>query len=67
MIVDQVFEIVRGLADEHVTILIVEQMATRAIALADRAYILETGRVVAGGPAAALADDPEVRAAYFGG
>jgi ABC-type branched-subunit amino acid transport system ATPase component/ABC-type branched-subunit amino acid transport system permease subunit len=67
MIVDEVFEIIRGLADEHVTILMVEQMATRAIALADRAYILETGRVVADGPAAALADDPEVRAAYLGG
>ncbi len=67
MIVDEVFEIVRGLADEHVTILIVEQMATRALALADRAYILETGRVVAEGAAAALAGDPEVRAAYLGG
>ncbi len=67
LIVDEVFEIVRGLADDHVTILIVEQMATRALALADRAYILETGRVVAEGPAAVLADDPEVRVAYLGG
>ena len=67
VIVDEVFEIVRGLADEGVTILIVEQMATRALALADRAYILETGRVVAEGPAASLAKDPEVRAAYLGG
>jgi ABC-type branched-subunit amino acid transport system ATPase component/ABC-type branched-subunit amino acid transport system permease subunit len=67
MIVDEVFDIVRGLADENVTILIVEQMATRALALADRAYILETGRIVAEGPAADLADDPEVKAAYLGG
>ena len=66
IIVDEVFEIVRGLAAENVTILIVEQMATRALALADRAYILETGMVVAEGPATALADDPEVRAAYLG-
>jgi ABC-type branched-subunit amino acid transport system ATPase component/ABC-type branched-subunit amino acid transport system permease subunit len=67
LIVDEVFEIIRGLADEHVTIVIVEQMAKRALALADRAYILETGRVVAEGPAAELADDPDVRAAYLGG
>jgi branched-chain amino acid transport system ATP-binding protein len=67
MIVDEVFDIVRGLAAENVTVLIVEQMATRALALADRAYILETGKIVAEGPAAALADDPEVRAAYLGG
>jgi branched-chain amino acid transport system ATP-binding protein len=67
MIVDEVFDIVRGLAEEHVTILIVEQMATRALALADRAYILESGMVVAEGLASELADDPEVRAAYLGG
>ena len=67
LIVDEVFEIVQGLAREHVTILIVEQMATRALAIADRAYVLETGRVVAEGSAAVLADDPEVRAAYLGG
>jgi branched-chain amino acid transport system ATP-binding protein len=42
-------------------------MATRALALADRAYILETGKIVAEGPASELADDPEVRAAYLGG
>jgi ABC-type branched-subunit amino acid transport system ATPase component/ABC-type branched-subunit amino acid transport system permease subunit len=67
MIVDEVFDIVRGLADEDVTILIVEQMAIRALALADRAYILESGRVVAEGRSSALADDPDVRAAYLGG
>jgi branched-chain amino acid transport system permease protein len=66
IIVDEVFGIVRDLADEQVTILVVEQMATRALGLADRAYILETGAVVAHGPSAELARDPEIKAAYLG-
>jgi ABC-type branched-subunit amino acid transport system ATPase component len=66
IIVDEVFGIVRDLADEKVTILVVEQMATRALGLADRAYILETGTVVAHGASADLARDPEIKAAYLG-
>jgi ABC-type branched-subunit amino acid transport system ATPase component len=66
ILVEQVFEIVRDLADEGVPILVVEQMAARALALADRAYILETGKITASGPAAELAADHEVRSAYLG-
>ena len=67
IIIDEVFDVLRGLAAEHVTILLVEQLATRALALADRAYILETGRIVKTGNASDLARDPEVTAAYLGG
>jgi ABC-type branched-subunit amino acid transport system ATPase component/ABC-type branched-subunit amino acid transport system permease subunit len=64
--VDEVFEIIENLAREDVTILLVEQLATRALDLADRAYILETGSVVRHGRASELARDPEVKAAYLG-
>ncbi len=64
---DEVFEIIENLAHEDVTILLVEQMAPRALDLADRAYILETGNVVREGVAADLARDPNVRVAYLGG
>jgi branched-chain amino acid transport system ATP-binding protein/branched-chain amino acid transport system permease protein len=67
IIIDEVFAVLRGLAAEHVTILLVEQLATRALALADRAYILETGRIVKTGTGAELARDHEVTAAYLGG
>jgi ABC-type branched-subunit amino acid transport system ATPase component/ABC-type branched-subunit amino acid transport system permease subunit len=67
IIIDEVFEVLRGLAAEHVTILLVEQLATRALTLADRAYILETGRIVKTGTGAELARDHEVTAAYLGG
>jgi branched-chain amino acid transport system ATP-binding protein len=46
--------------------LLVEQNARRALALASRAYVLETGRVVVSGPARELAADPRIRAAYLG-
>jgi branched-chain amino acid transport system ATP-binding protein len=61
----QVFRIVRDLADDGVTVLVVEQAATSALSIADRAYVLEIGAVVATGSAASLIDDPEVKAAYL--
>jgi branched-chain amino acid transport system ATP-binding protein len=64
--VAEVFEVVRTLAAEGVTILLVEQLATKALAVADRAYVLEAGVVTRSGPAAELAEDPAVRAAYLG-
>jgi ABC-type branched-subunit amino acid transport system ATPase component len=67
ILVDQVFEIVRSLADEGVPILVVEQMALRALAIADRAYILESGMITASGSASELLQDSEVRTAYLGG
>jgi branched-chain amino acid transport system ATP-binding protein len=67
IVVDQVFGTVRELARDGMTILIVEQMATKALEVADRAYVLETGVIAAKGPALELASDPTVQATYFGG
>ncbi|MFN8036299.1 MAG: ABC transporter ATP-binding protein [Acidimicrobiia bacterium] len=66
IVVEQIFGIIRELAAEGTTILLVEQMATQALAVADRAYILETGTVVGSGAAAEVAADPKVKAAYLG-
>jgi branched-chain amino acid transport system ATP-binding protein len=65
--VDAVLDVVAGLAGDGVAVLLVEQDAEVALLLASRAYVLETGRVVASGPAARLRDDPAVREAYLGG
>lgn len=65
--VEAVLEVVIGLAAGGTAVLLVEQDAELALGLADRAYVLETGRVVASGPARALRDDPAVRQAYLGG
>jgi branched-chain amino acid transport system ATP-binding protein len=66
LLVAEVFRIIRQLASEGVTILLVEQMANMALEVADRAYVLETGSITAEGAASALAADPAVRAAYLG-
>jgi branched-chain amino acid transport system ATP-binding protein len=65
--VEAVLEVVAGLARDGVAVLLVEQDAEVALGLAARAYVLETGRVVASGPAARLRDDAAVREAYLGG
>ena len=54
-VVDQMFEIIRAIHDEGVAILLVEQNVARALEIADRAYVLEEGRIVAGGPAVGAA------------
>ena len=66
LLVAEVFAIVRSLAAEGVTILLVEQLANLALNVADRAYVLETGEITASGPAAQVAADPRVRTAYLG-
>jgi branched-chain amino acid transport system ATP-binding protein len=66
LLVTEVFRIVRELAEEGTTILLVEQMANQALAVADRAYVLETGTITAEGPAVEVRADPRVRAAYLG-
>lgn len=66
LLVADVFRIVRQLASEGVTILLVEQLANLALTVADRAYVLETGEITASGAAAEVAADPRVRAAYLG-
>ncbi len=67
LIVQDIFSIMRTVnREEGVSILLVEQNAKLALDLADTAYLLETGRVVMGGPAAQLRDDETVRRAYLG-
>jgi len=66
-LVRQIFAVVGELKREGVTIVLVEQNARQALAVADRAYILETGRVALAGPAAELAAGEQVQRAYLGG
>jgi branched-chain amino acid transport system ATP-binding protein len=62
----KIFEILRRLNSEGVSILLVEQNARMALRLAHRAYVLETGRITINGPAAELAKDARLQAAYLG-
>jgi ABC-type branched-subunit amino acid transport system ATPase component len=64
--VNELFDILAGLRDEGVTILLVDQMAALALTVADRGYVLELGRIVRSDTAMELADDPELEAAYLG-
>ena len=66
MVVSQIFDTLRRLKADGVTILIVEQNANAALDLADRAYVVETGTVSLSGPAPVIAADPRVREAYLG-
>ena len=66
IMVDKIFEVVRQIHREGTTILLVEQNASRALALADRAYVMDSGEMTMQGPAAELLHDPRVRAAYLG-
>jgi len=66
-VVEDIFKIVERIKkEESVSVLLVEQNANLALELADHAYLLETGYVVASGSAKALADDPQIRRAYLG-
>jgi branched-chain amino acid transport system ATP-binding protein len=65
-LVDQLLTAIRALRDDNLTILLVEQNARAALAIADRAYVLETGRVTLSGPAAEIQADRRVREAYLG-
>ena len=67
LIVNRIFEVIARLKTEGTTILLVEQNARKALAVADRAYVLETGRVVLSGPAQELVANPAVERAYLGG
>jgi branched-chain amino acid transport system ATP-binding protein len=66
ILVQQVFETIRSIHLEGTTILLVEQNASMALAVADRAYVLETGEIALEGKATDLQEDPKVRAAYLG-
>ena len=68
LLVKEIFHIIRIIyQQEHVTVLLVEQNARMALAAADRAYVLETGKITLQGAAAKLAQDPRVQKAYLGG
>jgi branched-chain amino acid transport system ATP-binding protein len=66
IMVDKIFEVVADIAKQGVTILLVEQNASRALQLANRGYVMESGEVTMSGEASALLSDPKVRAAYLG-
>ena len=66
IMVDKIFEVVTEIAKQGVTILLVEQNAKRALELAQRGYVLDSGTMTMGGEASTLLDDPRVRAAYLG-
>ncbi|KGE01382.1 ABC transporter ATP-binding protein [Achromobacter sp. RTa] len=66
LIVQDIFTAIRKLRDDGLTIVLVEQMANQALGVADRAYVLETGRITLSGSGAELLRDPSVRAAYLG-
>jgi branched-chain amino acid transport system ATP-binding protein len=66
IMVDKIFEVVRDVYALGVTILLVEQNASRALAIADRGYVMESGLITMTGPGQELLSDPRVRAAYLG-
>jgi branched-chain amino acid transport system ATP-binding protein len=66
ILVGQIFDAIRGLKRDGMTILLVEQNAYAALAIADQAYVLETGRMTMNGTAAAVKNDQRVREAYLG-
>ena len=67
ILVDQIFDIIKELHKAGTTILLVEQNATKALEIADRAYVLETGSITLSGTGAQLACSDEVKKAYLGG
>jgi branched-chain amino acid transport system ATP-binding protein len=66
IMVDKIFEVVREVHAQGVTVLLVEQNASRALQIADRAYVMESGLITMSGEARQLLSDPKVRAAYLG-
>ncbi|HWL27638.1 MAG TPA: ABC transporter ATP-binding protein [Burkholderiaceae bacterium] len=66
LMVEKIFEVIRTIAAEGVTILLIEQNAKLALEITHRGYVLESGQVILQGRSADLLDDPKVRAAYLG-
>ena len=66
IMVDKIFEVVRDVYAQGVTVLLVEQNASRALAIANRGYVMESGIVTMSGEASKMLSDPKVRAAYLG-
>ena len=66
MMVDKIFEVVRDVSAQGVTVLLVKQNESRALAIADRGYVMDSGIVTMSGDAKQMLSDPKVRAAYLG-
>jgi len=66
IMVEKIFEVIRKVSSEGITILLVEQNARLALQAAHRGYVMDSGLVTMGGNAAAMLDDPRVKAAYLG-
>ena len=66
LLVSEIFDIIKEVSQSGTTILLVEQNAKKALSIADRAYVLETGNVVLSGPAKEMMDNDQVKKAYLG-
>lgn len=66
ILVEEIFNVVRSLKEEGITILLVEQNAYEALAISDRAYVLETGNIVMSGESKQIIDSEEIKNAYLG-
>jgi branched-chain amino acid transport system ATP-binding protein len=66
ILIKDIFETVRKIADQGTTVLLVEQDVKHSLSLSDRGYVLEHGRVAMEGPAKTLLDDPHIKTAYLG-
>ncbi len=66
IMVDKIFEVVRDVSAQGVTVLLVEQNASRALAIADRGYVMDSGLITMTGDGKTMLKDPKVRAAYLG-
>jgi len=67
LLVQEIFDIIGSIHDSGTTILLVEQNAHKALQIADRAYVMETGKIVVSGPSAELSATDEIKRAYLGG
>ena len=66
IMVDKIFEVVKDVHAQGMTVVLVEQNASRALAMANRGYVMDSGLITMSGPGQALLSDPKVRAAYLG-
>mgnify|MGYP002511355319 FL=1 len=67
LLVDQVFDIIKKFHEKGVTILLVEQNANKSLAISDRAYVLENGKIVLSGTGEELLSSEDIKRAYLGG
>jgi branched-chain amino acid transport system ATP-binding protein len=67
IMVDRIFEVIHQVHQQGITVLLVEQNAGRALQIADRAYVMESGLIAASGPARDMLNEETVRQAYLGG